>query len=96
MRKKVLSLIMGHNDLCALETKLIIFLQCGLVHYLTFTSLFRQSLLGLVSVGDKCRKYIGLGTGKSLLEALILASNNPQYWFTSSAHESFKLRMLCT
>ena len=40
-------------------------------------------------------------TGKSLSEALILASTNPQYdrkivhWITSSVHEYYKLRTCC-
>ena len=37
-------------------------------------------------------------TGKSLLEALILASTNQKYfvhWFTSSVHENNKLRTCC-
>ena len=50
---------------------------------------------------EKIEKNASFHTGKSLSEALILASTNPQYdkrlfiEFSSSVHENYKLRTLC-
>ena len=63
-------------------------------------------LRGIILMGSNIIKSL-IDTGKSLSEALIFASTNPQYdnicivhWITSSIHENSKLKpgknMLCT